>query len=69
MTSLRLDWNGRKDFPRWFVTRGANFVSMHLGVVILTIPWVWHPGALESRGYDSGWRAGYQAGLESADKR
>jgi hypothetical protein len=68
---MRVDWfgwKGRKALPtrgpRWFLSRGANFVYISLGgVCSVTLPWFWHRGAIESRGYDRGWNAGYEAGF------
>lgn len=74
LARVRVDWfglKGRKSLPkrgpRWFMSRGANFLYLSLGgVCSVTLPWFWFHGAIESRGYDRGWRAGYQAGTSAA---
>lgn len=73
MSSVRIDWfgwSGRKSLPargpRWFISRGANFLYIALGgVCSVTVPWFWFHGAIESRGYDKGWNAGFEAGSKS----
>ena len=60
-------WRGRRSLPargpRWFTSRGANYLYVSLGgICSVVIPLWWHPAAIESRGYDRGWNAGYQAG-------
>ena len=70
---VRIDWFGmsaRKSMPkrgpRWFASRGANFIYISLGgFCSITVPWFWHHGAIEARGFDRGWNAGYQAGHTS----
>jgi hypothetical protein len=64
-------WDGIKALPkrgpRWFMSRGANFLYFSLGgMCALVVPWFWFHGAIESRGYDKGWNAGYEAGLREA---
>lgn len=74
MSRVRFDWfgwHGRKGMPArgpwWFVARCANFLYISLGgYASLTLPWFWHHGAIESRGYDKGWLAGYEAGSKTA---
>lgn len=39
----------------------TSYISLG-GFCSVTVPWFWHRAAIESRGYDRGWNAGYQAG-------
>lgn len=69
--AFRFDWFGwntsatlRGGGPRWFVTRGANFLYVSLGgFAAVTLPWPWSRAALENRGYERGWNMGYESGL------
>lgn len=70
---FKLDWFGLRARanmpsrgPRWFTSRGANFVYVCLGGwCSVTVPWFWHRAAIEARGYDRGWNAGYEAGSKA----
>lgn len=74
--SIRVDWFGLKGrqslpdrAPLWFVSRGSNYLYVSLGgVCSLSLPWFWHRSAIESRGFDRGWNAGFQAGWSSAER-
>jgi hypothetical protein len=74
---VRFDWfgiNGRasmpKRGPRWFASRGANYVYISLGgFCAVTVPWFWHRAAIESRGYDRGFNAGYHAATTTPKER
>lgn len=48
--------------PRFFRSRGANFLFFGHPIGFVQIPWFWSHAAIEARGYDRGWNAGYQAG-------
>lgn len=48
--------------PRFFRTRCANFIVFGHPLGFVQIPWFWSHAAIEARGYDKGWNAGYQAG-------
>jgi hypothetical protein len=72
---MRFDWFGLKGRqslpkrgPRWFMSRGANFLYFSLGgICAITVPWFWSHAALESRGFDRGWNAGYDSGWRSKE--
>lgn len=71
---LQIDWFGmdeRKSLvrgPRWFVSRGANFLYVSLGgCCSVVVPWFWSRAAIEARARHEGWMEGVEAGQRLRD--
>ena len=71
--ALRVDWfgwRGRASLPargpRWFVSRGANYLYFSLGgFCSISLPWFWSREAIDSRGYYRGFNAGFESGYNT----